>query len=275
MVKRRYRHYPSDQRQGSLFPIRQSDEIGRSLERILAAAPSTLATDYTSEGTTITHPINDLPGYGINPKTTVPFFSKIKRFGGSREISHEDHFKLAREVYDGVYAAESHKHNVFTGQYGVPHELLIHMAPSEIIAVYNAIGRIKSGRSAYATAGKRYDGLIREKPFIGLISRMVEGGRHDYNALSIMHRKENREKSVPPLTDRLSVVSKEAKEEFYTMLSEPLVPARHPYRAAPATGDVNSFYRNGIDTYLGSLFGLLAELYRMKAPRKVQQQSAT
>lgn len=260
----RYKHDPNDSRLGNLFM--QASEEAPKLdapleERVLPPEVS---------GSVVIVPINDKPAYDMTKNNLKPFFSKVRRVGGSRILSFEDHFTLAREEYDGIYAAEAHDRGVFTGEYGFPHEILTLMTPSEIIASFRGIGRIKSGHSRLVPQEERYGKLIKEKTFVELLSRMIANGRNRYNALSVMWRKENAERQIPKIGDRLEVVSEEGRESLYRMLSQPLRPARHPYRANPGGREhVEAFYFMGIDTYVPRIIELFSQLYALKAPRKV------
>lgn len=259
----KYKHDPNDPRLGNLF-AQAGPRKEASLEKRVDKAVE------EGSGSVVIAPLNDRLGYDVTRDTLRPFFSKVRRVGGSRLLSFEDHFNLARETYEGVYSGEAHNRGAFTGEYGTPHEILIHLTPSEIIALFREIGRIKSGQTRFVTQDERYARLIKEKSFVELLSRMVMNGRNRYNALSVMWRKENAGTQVPKIGDRLVIISEEGHENFYKMLSQPLRPARHPYRAAPGGREhVEAFYFMGIDTYIPRIIELFSELYNMKALRKV------
>ncbi len=238
--------------QGELFPnaTRGVSQKGSSLDDLLSQGKE-IVTD---------KPVTD--GYAINIDTLRPFFSKVSYKNGVFVYSHHDHFFASQKAYHGIYAMESHKHGDFTGHYGIPHEVLINLRPFEKLPIYIVSYELK------AMANPKYYELLQSS-FENIIQELVKQGMQ-YNAIRVMKRKEDRASNVPidSLSWRLSRVNKKGREEFLRAFRAPLNPVRDLYRTNPLPKEnPESFYYNGIDTYVGKLISLFEQLYRLKTAK--------
>lgn len=216
-----------------------------------------------------TPPINNNPDYSINGNTLVTLRSKVRRVGEARPASHEDHFNLSREIFNGVYSMESNQYGSFNGRYGVPHEILINLTPSEILALYVGAKEYKDNQKSLITPDVRLKILLR-RSFRELVEEFVYSGLRRYNAISVMRMKERRHAKIPPLDRRLSQISDGAITDFYNALSQPPVKVREPYPATPISRvqNLEIFYLDGIDVYIGKLAAMFHDLYKMKSTHK-------
>ncbi len=204
------------------------------------------------------------PDYNVNEGSLKPFFSKVT-IGEDREaiISHRDHFYASQKTHFGVYVMESHRHGIFTGEYGVPHEVLISLSlrggPSEVLSIY------LGGYEVKAMNGAKYRELLQSS-FDTIVTELVRLGMQ-YNAIRIMRRKEDKISSIPipSLSWRLSRVSDEVRREFHRAFESPLNLVRDPYRTEMAPKEnPEIFHYNGIDTYVGKLISIFQQLYALK-----------
>ncbi|MEK6946898.1 MAG: hypothetical protein AABX32_04795 [Nanoarchaeota archaeon] len=249
-----------DSNQGVLdfsVPKKTARKKPRSLEQVVSAEPSGRLPASAQ--------VNDALDYSITNETLATFRSKVREVGKSYTISHEDHFNFIREVFKGVFSAESHTYGEFDGQYGVPHGILINLTPSEILSFYRSIGIMKQNYRPEITPDKRYTNLTESHHFTRLVKCLVRESKN-YNVIRVMDRKEHKKAGIPPLEEKLSRVSQQDINSFYFALSQPIRgQVRQPYPNEPKSKeDVEKHYLNGIDIYIGKLTGMFHQLYNIK-----------
>ncbi len=227
-----------------------------------------LVTLESIAGEAHTHPAaKESIDYNVNLETLRTLRSKVRRIGTSYSLSFEDHLKLARDIFHGVYEMESNLHGQFDGRYGVPHEILNSLTTSEILSLYRACHEYKLERQRPGIGPQERYKILKSKSFVSQILEFINSGQRGYNAISTMSGKERRSMSRLPLAQRLERISLQAAEQFYQALIQTRTPIRDPVDAAPRfhAQDVELFYLNGIDIYIGKLTSMFHQLYQMKA----------
>lgn len=254
----------TDPRQGKLELV-----IGGLSAAKSARSGKKTKADATEEATQLSQsrPVNDRLDYFVNSRNLATLFSKITRIPGGGYIhSWEDHYKLSRQVFFGVYGMESHHHGFFDGLFGAPHRMLINLTLSEILSLYSSCFGFKDG---YTKGTPPEDRLrtFRGAPFQDLAAGLIESGQH-YNAISVMWKKETRDIKVHPLRERLASLGAQDKDDFLVALSQYPERVRDPWRRLLQHEFKEAFYQTGIDVYSGKLPGIFGQLYRLKtAPR--------
>ncbi len=215
--------------------------------------------------------INNAPDYNITQETLRTLFSKVTTEGMGYTTLHKDHFELSRKIYNGVHFIEHNNFGNFTGKYGIPHEMMISLTPSELLSLYGSLAEIKMKYSKNESLEEGFNKFDKSK-FAEDVGRSIESGRK-YNAVRVMRCKENKQKNVPSLNTRLSKISQKARNEFYYALAQYPQEVRQPVRDDESyiknfKGDFNRYYYYGIDAYVGKLISIFHQLYLIKTADK-------
>ena len=202
--------------------------------------------------------LNLLDCYGLS-ETNLRSFASTPNY--SQQIMRDNFYFLEKAII-GIYNMES-----LNGAFGLTHEMLSRMHPSEAISTYHKVGHLKMD----GDKGLRYLKSLNPSEIGKFVSDATEEARGICHGFRVFYNK-HRNLRETPVEDRLRQLPKESKEIFLRSASIPYRNVHHSTKEFPHAMERRlaaepSF--DGIDCYINEIGNIRREVYRGNIKRIV------
>lgn len=202
--------------------------------------------EFLAERNRASFALNDLHFYGLAPSNMDILSSNPKDYVHPPYV--ERAYRFMQSAYYGV------KQSSIEGRgYAVPHEVLITLHPSEILALNCAINKIKFD------GGIKYNGTVKDislvtiDDIVDLTDKVIDKAlskRDGFTGFRKMYYSKNKDIHEMPLRERITNLPSEA-------LAELLLIARTPYRNVYEPHPENVPSWSGVETYKNQIGSIM------------------